>query len=513
MSKCPRQREMRGRRLDVMDMERHIVDFRVFLDRAMRRCLAANMIDVFKKLLEDKLNELDSMRRPANALSIEIQGVETEDFRRLENFLRCIIDLCSLRDHFIKYENVLRDVLKDNRCKSVSVLLPSSLELVCLFCASNLVGRHQGIEHVAAYNGSDMYTPTMTAEPTAGDPTAGDPTPPPSAAPTPEVGEQARQKQQEPPSDRPTVPPARIQHRDNIIQEEQPSLDDFQPQFQQSFTSSLAPQATYTPDISSVRNLNRLSVLNGRDLAHSTTPPMSPVPVSNSQQVNSTTSQPVSQQAPAQDNTNTNASKQQEQLQKQQQPQQQQQQQQQQPQKRPQPQQPQQPEPQPGPSGLGRTVVQPSDISGSDSDSDSDSEPRDEVRNICTNILDKYQLRNDGGGLRSSTPLTSRFDRVDQSQGKLVIDECAPTPPKRRPKTKLGANHSLGGSRVSTNGTKPVPVEVPPPVVEDDAASQAASASTNPTEDEQDMGTSDRFRRSNLRKKHQPKRGLASKRF
>jgi hypothetical protein len=198
------QQKRRPFRLDIDDMERRLVDFRVMMDRERRRCQQAQMTDKFEKLLRDKLTELRTneatnaggeqvAQNPDN--EIKLTTLDQEGLNRLANFLRYTVEMCKRIEQQELMQDVLRKALQETRrkrFKSQQEEPSAPIEPFCLFCASSLAtpaanGCQDTSHHQQHQNQNQMtvdigFMSQLNAVATV--------TPPPSIAPTPEVGEQ-----------------------------------------------------------------------------------------------------------------------------------------------------------------------------------------------------------------------------------------------------------------------------------------------------------------------------------
>lgn len=139
-----------GFRLDIDDMERRIVEFRLMLDRERRRCEQAQMTHKFESLLHDKLNELKQQtggqpnwdQNQNN--EIKLTTFDSENSARLKNFLKTTIELCQKCEQQELIQEVLRSSLVEARRKRMRThqedpaQAGKPLEPFCLFCASSL---------------------------------------------------------------------------------------------------------------------------------------------------------------------------------------------------------------------------------------------------------------------------------------------------------------------------------------------------------------------------------------
>ena len=198
--------------MDVDDMERRLVEFRLNLDREKRRCIEARMLSQYQKLLQDKLNEdiepgPDGRQLAAN--TIQLQCLDDDSLKCLTNFLRNAILMCQREEQHNKFQQVIRDILQESRRQSVAFMeARGQTEPFCLFCASDI---HSSCSGPHRHPADPTEGPDDQAEPpvdqdetlvlpriefirqtdSMAEPRAptGTFTPPPSAAPTPDMGD------------------------------------------------------------------------------------------------------------------------------------------------------------------------------------------------------------------------------------------------------------------------------------------------------------------------------------
>lgn len=121
--------------LDTKDMERHAVELRLYMDRAKRRFMKAQMADMYEKIVKNQLPQSDQMD-VANA--IQIDQVSEEDTRRLSNFLDRLVDKCMRFEQHQALQTALRASLQQSRRKSVIDANGQQVEPICFFCAGNI---------------------------------------------------------------------------------------------------------------------------------------------------------------------------------------------------------------------------------------------------------------------------------------------------------------------------------------------------------------------------------------
>lgn len=200
--------------LDTSDMEKHSVELRVLLDRHRRRFNTAQRPHAFEEIVMATLNK--NRQQQANQDNyIHLQTVDPEGLKMLARFLDQLIAHCQRLEQHEQFQQTLRAALQSSRRQSILAQQQQGdcarpLEPFCLFCASDLHATtcHHGLpDHQAHYqglaagqtgahgaagargplapathlDGQQQFVPSIQLVPESV-------TPPPSAAPTPDVG-------------------------------------------------------------------------------------------------------------------------------------------------------------------------------------------------------------------------------------------------------------------------------------------------------------------------------------
>lgn len=127
-------RQERARRpfeLDIDDMERHKVDLRLFLDKAKRRFIKAQMKDTYETILATMLRNEEEQD---NNDSITIESVSQETLDRLTRFLESLIHKCNVENQHKMLQTTLRGILLESVRRSSL----AASEANCFFCTQSL---------------------------------------------------------------------------------------------------------------------------------------------------------------------------------------------------------------------------------------------------------------------------------------------------------------------------------------------------------------------------------------
>lgn len=116
--------------LDTKDMERHAVELRLYIEKAKRRFVKAQMVDQYERIIHSALpkdQEADE--------GLIINHITDEEARRLNSYLERLITKCYRREQHEMLQKALRDSLYKSRRQSVLAADGSQFEPVCFFCA------------------------------------------------------------------------------------------------------------------------------------------------------------------------------------------------------------------------------------------------------------------------------------------------------------------------------------------------------------------------------------------